>query len=230
MTRTAVQHAEIPYKLIEKWQSVVDTLAAVLDVPAALIMRVDEPFIEVFRSSRTDGNPYHVGDRECLAGLYCERVIEERKRLLVPDARLDVEWRENPDIDVGMVAYLGYPLLWSDDEVFGTLCVLDRKGNRFGELYETLVKQFADLISAHLGILDRNRSLQEAGEQLQQALAEVRTLRGLVPICASCKRIRDDDGYWKAVEVYIERHCDAHFTHGICPACAKQIDREAPEE
>jgi len=55
--------------------------------------------------------------------------------------------------------------------------------------------------------------------ELQQALANVRTLRGLLPICAWCKQIRDDDGYWQGVEAYIQARSDAEFTHGICPEC-----------
>jgi two-component system, cell cycle sensor histidine kinase and response regulator CckA len=57
-------------------------------------------------------------------------------------------------------------------------------------------------------------------EDLTEALAHAKTLRGLLPICASCKRIRDDHGYWEQVEVYIQKHSDAGFTHGICPECA----------
>lgn len=60
-------------------------------------------------------------------------------------------------------------------------------------------------------------------EQLQHALAEIKTLQGMLPICSACKRIRDDDGYWQAIEGYIEKHTAAHFTHSICPTCTKRI-------
>ncbi len=58
--------------------------------------------------------------------------------------------------------------------------------------------------------------------ELQEALASVKTLSGLLPICASCKKIRDDEGYWQQVEGYIAKHTDATFTHGICPDCAEK--------
>jgi PAS domain S-box-containing protein len=62
--------------------------------------------------------------------------------------------------------------------------------------------------------------------QLQEALASVKTLHGLLPICAWCKQIRNDDGYWQGVEDYIQAHSNAEFTHGICPECfAKQVTR-----
>ncbi|MBI3893972.1 MAG: PAS domain S-box protein [Candidatus Wallbacteria bacterium] len=64
----------------------------------------------------------------------------------------------------------------------------------------------------------------EAQDALQRAAqAELHTLRGMLPICSSCKRIRDDGGYWHLVEVYIRQHSKAEFTHGICPECAKRL-------
>ncbi len=58
---------------------------------------------------------------------------------------------------------------------------------------------------------------------LQKALADVKTLSGLIPICASCKKIRDDKGYWNQIENYIRKHSQADFTHGICPDCARKL-------
>lgn len=65
-----------------------------------------------------------------------------------------------------------------------------------------------------------NADLETVNLQLRTALAEVRTLTGLIPICASCKKVRDDQGYWNSVESYISSHSDATFSHGICHACA----------
>ena len=59
--------------------------------------------------------------------------------------------------------------------------------------------------------------------ELQEALANVKTLRGLLPICASCKKIRDDGGYWSQIETYLRAHSEAEFSHGICPECARQL-------
>lgn len=58
--------------------------------------------------------------------------------------------------------------------------------------------------------------------ELQGALAKIRTLRGLLPICASCKNIRDDKGYWRQIEAYVRDHSEAQFSHSICPDCAKK--------
>jgi PAS domain S-box-containing protein len=59
--------------------------------------------------------------------------------------------------------------------------------------------------------------------ELQDALKKVKTLKGLLPICASCRKIRDDQGYWTSVEAYILQHSDAEFTHGMCPECARTL-------
>ncbi len=74
--------------------------------------------------------------------------------------------------------------------------------------------------------LQNSRSIELLNEKtasLEKALAEARTLRGLLPICASCKKIRDDKGYWNQIESYIKEHSLAEFSHGICPECAKRL-------
>jgi DNA-binding response OmpR family regulator len=59
--------------------------------------------------------------------------------------------------------------------------------------------------------------------ELRAAFEQIKTLRGIIPICASCKKIRDDKGYWNQVDVYIREHTEAEFTHGICPDCTKKL-------
>jgi PAS domain S-box-containing protein len=67
---------------------------------------------------------------------------------------------------------------------------------------------------------------KQAEEALQKAFDDIKTLRGIVPICAWCKKIRDDNGYWQQVEVYIRNHTEADFSHGICPECRQKQDSE----
>lgn len=200
--------------LLSEWQGTVDTMAELAGVPAGLIMRVDGDDTVVHVSSATEGNPYNPGDREHLAGsgLYCERVVTTREKLLVPDARADDVWARNPDIKLSMYSYLGFPLMRPDGKVFGTLCVLDSKGNSHSPLVERLMLRFKALIEAQLALATRNRELEER-------LSEVRTLQGIIPICAHCRRVRDDAGFWAAVEDYIARHSEAEMSHGICPDC-----------
>jgi AmiR/NasT family two-component response regulator len=72
--------------------------------------------------------------------------------------------------------------------------------------------RFADLIE-----------MRRLNTQLQEALAKVKTLHGLLPICSNCKKIRDDQGYWQQIEMYIRNHSDAEFSHGICPECTIKL-------
>ena len=72
--------------------------------------------------------------------------------------------------------------------------------------------------------LDRQKSkLTALNKQLQESLAKIQTLSGLLPICAWCKQIRNDEGYWQTVEAYIGEHSKAEFTHSICPECSKKL-------
>jgi AmiR/NasT family two-component response regulator len=75
-----------------------------------------------------------------------------------------------------------------------------------------------------------NEELEAHNRELQEALAQARILRGLLPICASCKQIRDDQGYWYKVEDYLESHSEAEFTHGLCPDCSRRLYPQLYEE
>ena len=68
--------------------------------------------------------------------------------------------------------------------------------------------------------------LQRRTRELQEALTKIKTLRGLIPICAYCKKIRSDKRYWQPLEVYLTEHTEAGFTHGICPECLKQTEMQ----
>jgi len=72
-------------------------------------------------------------------------------------------------------------------------------------------------LSASLGERDR------LVDGLTEALTRVRTLSGLLPICATCKKVRDDHGYWSQIEAYVRTRTEAEFTHGICPECARRL-------
>ncbi len=72
-------------------------------------------------------------------------------------------------------------------------------------------------------IAKKNEELTERNNQLIEALAEVKILSGMLPICGSCKRIRDDEGYWQQIESYISNHSDAEFSHGLCSDCLEKL-------
>ncbi len=72
-------------------------------------------------------------------------------------------------------------------------------------------------------MVEMQDALAEKIVELRRALAEIKTLRGIVPICAGCKKIRDDEGFWQQVEVYVREHTEAEFSHGLCPECMKKL-------
>ncbi len=81
---------------------------------------------------------------------------------------------------------------------------------------KTNTRQKEEIIKQKQDLLEKNQSLEEA-------ILKVKKLSGLLPICASCKNIRDDKGYWQQIETYIRDHSEAEFSHGICPDCARKL-------
>jgi PAS domain S-box-containing protein len=158
---------QVPSEIVQKWQEIVNIIAEIVHVPSALIMKVEPPNIKVFVSSESNGNPY---ERDELAplntGLYCETVMKKRQSLLVADALREEEWKSNPDIKLGMISYLGFPVTWPDGRIFGTICVLDRKENSYSELYRKFVVQCRDVLEADLRALARSEAYLEEAQRL----------------------------------------------------------------
>jgi signal transduction histidine kinase len=167
---------QVPSEILQKWQEIVNVVAEIVHVPSALVMKVEPPNIKVLVSSESHGNPY---ERDELAplntGLYCETVMKTRQCLLVPDAMRDDGWKSNPDIKLGMISYLGFPVAWPDGRIFGTICVLDRKENAYSGLYRKFLLQCRDLLQADLsslaklsGKLARSEAYLEEAQRLSR--------------------------------------------------------------
>jgi PAS domain S-box-containing protein len=161
---------EVPSEIVQKWQEIVNLLAEIIHVPAALVMKLEPPNIKVFVSSESSGNPYEKDEVACFdPGLYCERVIKSQQQLLVPDALQDEEWKSNPDVKLGMISYLGFPIAWPDGQVFGTVCVLDDKRNAYTEPYRKFLMQCRDLMQTDLKLLT---SAMREGEERFRLVAD----------------------------------------------------------
>ena len=161
---------EIFTAITEKWQSLLDTIAKIVDVPSGLIMRLNEDSIEVFLKSQTNGNPYHEGEKADLNyGLYCETVIGTQKELLVTDATKSSVWRKNnPDVDINMISYLGYPINWPDGKVFGTVCLLDNKENNYNDNFKKLLHLTKKHIESDLQLIVSKLKLEALNKNLEE--------------------------------------------------------------
>ena len=93
-----------------------------------------------------------------------------------------------------------------------TVCLLIYSFRRVRDLKQEIVRR-----------MEVERKQEETVRNLKEALSEIKTLEGLIPICSNCKRIRDDQGYWQQVEKYISTKTDARFSHSVCPNCMKLL-------
>jgi two-component system NtrC family sensor kinase len=172
---TANVGIEVPDSYLQKWQKTVDLMAELFEVPAGLIMRVFPTEIEVFVSSHSERNPYEKSEKADLnTGLYCETVMAQRDQLQVPNALEDVDWKDNPDVKLNMISYLGVPLVWPTNEIFGTICVLDSKTRHYSSLYQALLWQFKEIIDGDLRLLNSERQLDQRAQELSEALAHLK--------------------------------------------------------
>ena len=159
---------------------------------------------------------------ECLFGYSAEEIIGRSYAVLFPEHRRS----EILDIQAGI-----------------------RRGDIFGEMETERLHKSGKIIPVAVTVspvkngvgeiigassITRDISRQKQAEYERQQLIQslmaaskhLRTLNGLLPICPNCKRVRDDKGYWQQVEAYLSEHSDITFSHSICPACAKEYERE----
>jgi hypothetical protein len=120
--------------------------------------------------------------------------------------------------------------LFSKGGIIGGLLLRSFKPYAYTDKDVRLAERIGDQIAGAIAnaqlFTERKRAEMEREKvilQLQDALAKVKTLSGLLPICASCKKIRDDKGYWTQIEAYIRDRSEAEFSHGICPECVRKL-------
>ena len=157
-----------------KWQNIINIMAEIVNVPSALIMQRVGLDIQVFLSSETNSNPYKPGDKEHFedSGLYCETVINTNEMLLVPNALSDENWKNNPDVKLNMISYLGFPIRLPDKKPFGTICVLDNKENKYSELFINLISNFRDAIEKDIELIYKTHLLHDKNLRLNKSLSE----------------------------------------------------------
>jgi len=153
-----VGHGGIPAVLLARWQTFLDELAELLQVPSVLIRAAEASEIVVLVSSLSAGNPYRAGASWRRGrDIYCEAAVQTSDAVHIADAREHPQWKNSPDARAGLIAYLGVNVRWPDGAVLGTICVLDSKPNVFGETERRLLLRFRDLCQLDL------ESLQSEG-------------------------------------------------------------------
>lgn len=118
----------------------------------------------------------------------------------------------------------------SRDEVGVLASSFNTMAERVAEAHAGLEEKIAALNAENARRKQAEAERERLIGELTDAMAQIKTLAGIIPICASCKRIRDDRGYWNQLESYLSEHSDAHFTHGLCPDCFERCSRELADE
>jgi GAF domain-containing protein len=153
----------------------------------------------------------------------CRHAILQRGLFVVPDTTLDERFRHNPMVTGSphLRFYAGALLESSEGLPLGTLCVLDYQPRHLTEPEGHALRLLARQVMEKLELRLTARELAARNAELEAARREIRTLEGLLPICAKCKKIRDEAQDWVPVETYLHEHSDVNFTHSLCPVCAQ---------
>ncbi len=127
--------------------------------------------------------------------------------------------------DVTIVKPVNWTLVFQVACVIGVMVFLlfwhNRKLKSMVDLKTRELKMLNDELE--MKVDERTKELTEVNMELKKSIEELRTLRGILPICSACKKIRDDSGYWNQIDAYIAEHSEAEFSHGMCPECAEEL-------
>ena len=165
-------------------------------------------------------------------------ILQSDDVFVVPDATQDERFAENPlVISEPKIRFYAGAALITDGQALGTLCVIDRVPRKPSPQQLEALRALSRQVLAQLelrrnlkrlakSLVARDRTEDEKDRALQElkaALANIRTLEGLLPICLSCKKIQDQRGNWQPFEYYVRAHSEAKVTHKICPDCSRAI-------
>lgn len=163
----------------------------------------------------------------------CENLFSGKRVCVYPKGVAASFPQDELLIDMEVESYVGSPMLTSDGELSGIIVMLDDKPIEDVDFFTAILEFLAARIAAELQkyyieedlkrkVVEKTYELEKINQDLLNALAEIKTLRGIIPICSDCKKIRDDQGFWQQVESYVTKHTDVSFSHGICPECMKK--------
>ena len=199
----------------QSYDDITALAAHICKVPIAMISLVDE--VRQWFKSRL-GVEQQQTPREVA---FCAHAILQNGPFIVRDATKDRRLADSALVtgEPHIRFYAGIPLINPEGLALGTLCVVDRQPRRLTATQQKALQALSRQVMALL-------ELRRVSARLADALVQIKALQGLLPICAWCKRIRDDEGYWSQVEAYFHKSTGADFTHGICPQCSEKAQAE----
>lgn len=212
---------------------IVETTCKALSSAVSLYNRLEGGVLKTW-SIHNEPENYQREDKPNGHICYDMTIRERSAEKLVPVVleKLEGSKWEGLDTNVkkyGLKSYIGFPVLLGG-KVVGSLCAADVVGRKYSRIEKDILEAFSKAVTleeerklAQEKLTRTNTKLKEKNREIKKALSEVKTLSGLLPICASCKKIRDDKGYWNRLEAYIYEHTDARLSHGYCPDCLKKL-------
>ena len=202
LAEEALRESEIKFKSFAE-QALVGTYI----IQDGIFRYVNPKFAQMFG--------YTVG--ECLAGMPYENLVYAED---LENVRAQIKKRMDHEVETVHYNFRGVKKNGEifHAEVYGSSSIFKGRPAASGTIMDITDRKLAEE--------EREKLIAE----LQKALSDVKILSGLLPICASCKKIRDDKGYWNQLELFIQNHSKAEFSHGICPDCAKKLYPELFKE
>jgi transcriptional regulator with GAF, ATPase, and Fis domain len=225
---------------LENIDIIVETTCRALSSAVSLYNRLEDGVLKTW-SIYNEPENFQREDKPNGHICYDMTIRERSVDNLVPVVLENLEGSKWEDLDdnvrkYGIKSYLGFPVLL-EGNVVGSLCVVDVVKRKYSQIEKDILEAFAKAVTleeerklAQEKLTRSNIELKEKNREIEQALSEVKTLSGLMPICASCKKIRDDKGYWQRLEAYFYEHTDLQLSHGFCPECSKKLYPEVHGE
>lgn len=187
--------------------------ARFIGAPIALVSIVTEDR-QCFTAQDGLAEPLATDRQIPLSHSFCQHVVTSGEPLVVADAREHPDLKDNLAIpDLGVIAYAGMPLsVDGTGHTLGSFCVVDTEPRVWTDQELAVLRDLADVVMSEIEMRLRLRQISDLSREVEQ-------LQSLLPMCAWCKRIRDEQDHWMSVEQYMELTRADDMTHGICPDC-----------
>jgi GAF domain-containing protein len=219
---TALRRYEILDSVSERtYDDIVRLAAHIMDAPIAAILHLDNGTQRLKSAIGVRGGELFSLHSQS----FCQETMHEQDVVVVEDVAVDERFWQNPLVTSGpqIRFYAGAPLARPDGNGLGSLCVMDTKPRRVLRRDKEMLQSLARMVMTTM-------ELHRVSDALAAEVKKVKNLAGLLPICAGCKNIRNDGGYWQRVECYVQENSAAEFTHGMCPGCAQKYFPGVPAD